>query len=591
MNRIKNNIKAIVGLLIVWFAMSSCEELRFGNDFLDQQPEQIGLTVDTIFDSQYFANQVLTKAYTSLPYPIPYGNNYAMGGDLLESITDHSYSICHYAAGQSQYYIGVYNSTTEMKNQKYYFSRPSVWEGIRKAWLMVEHVDKVPDMSDGEKARAKAEAKMIVATHYVDMLRHLGGVPIIDHAVDVNEVMHYPRATVENTVNFIVELIDESKNDLEWKVSNTADDGRMTKGYALGLKLRTLLFAASPLFNSATPYMDGEASTKKLTWYGNYDANRWEQARLAGQEFFDALSAEGGYELIQATEATEEAYRKAYNDAYFTRGNTEVLLSIRTGYKNNYNNRFTGGADNFARCQNPTLKYVNLFPYADGSDFPKDFDWSNVQTDPYVGRDPRFYETVLTSGRPYAGATSELFVGGNHRKEATSIGTGFLMYKFSQDYTSATAVGAVDNYPHLRLAEVYLSYAEAINEAKGGPDAKAYECVNTVRSRVGLSPLSPGLDQAAFRKAILKERACELGYEGCHWFDIVRWKDEAAFKDDIQGINQFIDASKPTGYRYEVFTIAPERHWKTNWSPKWYLSAFPKVDLEKDYGIIQNPGW
>ncbi len=582
----------IYGILIVITAalFTSCEDVRFGDNFLEQQPESFGVTLDTVFNNRFNAMQVLTKAYTTLPYAIPTGTSIKLGGDLLDALTDLSYSVVSYGGAQRLYYTGSYSAGTEGANSKYLFTDGSAWTGIRFAWIFIENVDRVPDMSAAEKARAAAEAKVIIATHYADMVRHFGGVPLLDHAISVNEEFVFPRQTIEKTVDFIAKLIDEAAPALEWKESDENDNGRMTKAYALGLKLRVLLFAASPLFNSDQPYFAGDASTKKLTWYGNYDANRWKLAEAAGKAFMDELVANGRYDLVKSNTASETAYREAFRKAYFERDNGEVLLSTRLNFKNNFAGRFCGGSDNFASGQTPTLNFVNLFPKADGTDFPVDFDWANAPVDPFANRDPRFYETILTNGRAYKGRLSQLYVTGLDRNDAAKDGTGLLLYKFSQDYTSATSLGAVDSWPYLRLAEVFLSYAEAINEANGAPNSVAYDMVNRVRNRVGLSDLPAGLNQQQFREAVLRERACEFGYEEVRWYDIVRWKIESAFTNPIQGVNMFADVTKPTGYRYELFTLKA-RAWKDNWSAKWYLSAFPSEEVDKKYGITQNPGW
>ena len=86
---------------------------------------------------------------------------------------------------------------------------------------------------------------------------------------------------------------------------------------------------------------------------------------------------------------------------------------------------------------------------------------------------------------------------------------------------AADRVGRPIQWPYLRFAEVLLSYAEALNEFNGGPDALAYDCVNRVRNRVGLGNLPTGLSQVNFRKAILKERALEFGFEEVRWFDLI----------------------------------------------------------------------
>ena len=580
-----------VGLFIAVLSFSSCEELKFGNDFLDQKPEQIGINLDTVFSKKYYAMQVLTKAYTTLPYGIPAATGPKLAGDLLDAITDLSYSTLTYGGGKLLYYVGAYSAGKEGNQSKYLFNNASAWNGIRYGWLMVENVDRVPDMTELEKKRAKADAKLIIATHYADLLRHFGGFPYLDHAVTVNEAHYFERQTFEQSVSKIVGLINDAMYDLEWRVSDKNDDGRMTRAYAMGLKLRVLLFAASPLFNDNEPYLAGDASDAKMTWYGNYDVNRWKEAEAAGKAFMEELERNSQYDLVQPVTETVDGYREAFRKAYFTRDNGEVLLSVRRNYKNNYADIFCGDPNNYAQVQCPTLAYANLFPMADGNDFPADFDWASAPVDPFANRDPRFYETILTNDRPYKNRKSQLYVGGLDRTSASKDGTGLLLYKFSQDYTTATSVGAVDIWPAMRLAEVLLSYAEAINEANGGPNTEAFDLVDRVRKRVGLSGLDRSMDQKEFRQAVLRERACEFGYEEVRWFDIVRWKNAEAFKAPIQGVNMFIDKTKPTGYRYEIFTITPERVWKNQWSPKWYLSAFPTNEIDKAYGLVQNPGW
>lgn len=79
-------------------------------------------------------------------------------------------------------------------------------------------------------------------------------------------------------------------------------------------------------------------------------------------------------------------------------------------------------------------------------------------------------------------------------------------------------------WPFLRLAEIYLSYAEALNEYNGSPNAQAYDAVDKVRARVNLPGLKKGLGQKEFREALLRERACEFGYEEVRFFDLIRWK-------------------------------------------------------------------
>ncbi len=591
----KNRLKNIALALSFSLVISSCSEFSLGGGFLDQTPESTGVDTDVLFSSKYYADQVLTTAYTQIHYPINWSQSgYDRMIDRSDALTDISHSANGYA-GANNYYTGAYSSMTLSKNTLYYFLGSKTWTGIRYSWLVIENVDKVPDMTTSAKNRAKAEAKMLIATHYADMFRNFGGVPILRKSISTADEFVFPRASAQETLDFILELINDAIPYLEWRVSNANDDGRMTAGYARALKLRVLVFAASPLFNSNEAYLSG-ADDK--TWFGAEDPTRWSTAVTAGAEFFAANSG-NEYKLNPAATEDETGYRKAFRDAYFTRNNPEMILGIRRSYTNSYSNSFCGGSDNFAKSQNPTMKYFEMFPMSDGSDF--DFDWTKKNNDenPFADRDPRFYETILSANVDYGGRKSELWVGGDDRTtESTS--TGLKMYKFSQDYTSTTSIGHIDCYPGMRLADVMLNYAEALNETDNR--ALAAEYVYKVRNRVGLtiptqSSLS-GYSKSELRSFILDERARELGYEDSRWYDLVRWKMADCFTTPMEGLNMYRDATNSTTpdatYTYEVYTAPTTVRtawWGGSWTAKWYLNALPSTEVNKGYGLTQNPGW
>jgi hypothetical protein len=380
-------------------------------------------------------------------------------------------------------------------------------------------------MYDSEMLERKAEAKIIMAVAYSQILRNIGGVPWIDHATGVNEKMHFPRLSFKESVNRIVGLIDEAIPHLKWK-QDVVNDGRMTKAGAMALKLRVLLFAASPTFNGAPWH--AEADT--LVCYGNYSKERWEDAKDAGKDFYDMLNRVGEYALTAPKSETHHERRMAFRSGYYDRGGTEVLISSRKGFDETVHNPYFGER----YYMGPTLEYVNMFSFADGNEFPDDFNWSNPSTEPFYNngvalRDPRLYETVAVPGelRYFNGAAAPVYSENPNFRIGAS--TGFMMMKFIlNDWTDRA--GRPTQWPILRLPEALLSYAEAINEANGGPNAIAYECVNKVRNRVGLPDLKEGLSQEAFRQAVLKERALELGFEEVRWYDMVRWGREDLFR-------------------------------------------------------------
>ncbi len=602
---------------------TACEDLAFGEKFL-QKPPSTDVTIDTIFSTAEYARRVLWYSYTRMPMGIDDGNRQT-GMDIcsIEGLTDLCHSIVGYGGVEGHYYSGSYNAAAEdnfidgSHNTKFRFYNFGAWQCIRHAWILIENVDKVPDMSASEKLRLKAEAKTVIATYYAYMFRHYGGLPILDRSLDV-DVLDWPkRATVDETVKFIVRLCDEAIATTEFPWALPADeranwDGRVTKAAAAGLKLRTLLFAASPLFNNAQAYHPGVASDQHLTWYGDYQKSRWEDARKAGEDFFRQLSSGGYYKLVKKEDTSAGTYRQAFQDAYFTRSVPELIISVR---RNIYTTSNIPRLDQAVRWGGfcPTKEYFDMFPMADGSDF----DWNNPEhrANPFINRDPRLNETILLDNDNYQGRKCEVYQelatpqtsypdGGalaadkdNYPKGRdwmtgklgnTSLGSGIAGRKFALD-RGGEFTNRLYQYPHMRLAEMYLSYAEALNECDRTSEAFPY--VNEVRARVGLKPLS-GLNKEQLREAILRERALEFGWEDVRFFDLIRWKREDIFTKKLTGLN--IYKNKNTGeYKFSILALPRERAWwKTNgFSPKWYLSAFPAQEINKNYGLIQNPGW
>jgi hypothetical protein len=197
-------------------------------------------------------------------------------------------------------------------------------------------------------------------------------------------------------------------------------------------------------------------------------------------------------------------------------------------------------------------------------------------------------------------------MGGRERgntSESQAAASGMGLYKFIQDKTTATSIGAPAQWPYLRLAEIYLSYAEALSQANRTEEA--FTWVDQVRARVGLNGLKesyPGKSwtKEAFLEEVLRERSCEFGLEDVRWFDLVRWKRADDFKKRLYGVRIYRVYRKgavvPNRYSYKKFTLF-KRSWQdsddgtNNFDPKWYLAAFPIAEIYKDYGLTQNPGW
>ena len=590
MNNIIKGFCILLGAL--W--MSSCSDLTFWNDFLDNQPESSGATTEIMFSSKENAEKVLTKAYTGLLYGITTTSEARLGGNVLESLTDlcHSYRNNIGDGPSTLYYNGMLSPTSIETKAAYMYAAQSDWTTIRYAWLFIENADKVPDYSFSERNKRVAEAKVLIALSYFRMMRYVGGVSWLDHAIDVNEAMDFPRQTFETTVNNIVALLDEAIPVLDWKQA-PLNDGRMSRAGAMGLKVQVLLWAASPTFNSDAKW---HPEADEYTCYANYSKARWERAETAAREFFTELESKSEYALTLPEEGAEDMHRArrlAYRQGYYDRGGTEVLISIRKGYLPSIHDTYY--AQRY--YTSPTLNYVDMFPWADGTEFPEDFDWANPPKQPFFiaegkdkmipTRDPRLYENVACPGETYFnGTTAPVYT--NHQDY--KAGQGFLIMKFNLQEASDRN-GRPVQWPYLRLPEIMLSYAEILNELHG-PTSQAQALVNEVRARVGLSAIPDDLDKKQFLEAVLKERALELGFEEVRWFDLVRWGRKEDFIKQLYNLRSVgNDKNHPTSFTFEKVKLDVTRYWADNWDTKWYLAPIPQKEINKKYGMTQNPGW
>lgn len=624
-------VAAFVGTTVV--TTSCVDEIKFGDSFLEKAPG-VAVTQDTIFGKADYARRFLWDTYSKLYYGLATNWNDVdgkMNTGMFETLSDCWHSHNAWDGVNRKYYSGSYIAGDEDSGNdtRFGYTKENSWQAVRAAWLFIENVNRVPDMDEAEKERLAAEAKVIIASRYFDMFRHFGGLPIIDKVYDVASQYELPRATVEATVNFMVGLLNDAANVLPWDLTADGESnwqGRFTKAAAMGLKCKILLFAASPLFNDSEPYSreePQEAVVNHQVWYGGYRPELWAECLDACEKFFLELNTHSYYSLVQSTGMTSEDYRKAFNTAYFMRqDNTELLISTRIIGKYNWDWWYYWGDWIGNGGYTPTEEYVSMFPLADGTPFS----WNNSEaaTNPFFidnnynkpNRDPRLYETILVNGAKFSGRSVELWLGGRENvssteKETGAYATGFGLYKFFKEGKGSLA-GNYLEWPYLRLAEVYLIYAEAL--LKNNQLKEAIDQIDIVRSRVGLKGLvacNPTknllTDADALMEEILRERACEMGLEDVRLFDMIRNKRADLFQKPLHGLKieradggsgswsdkgESVRGPFPTKFTYTKFQLVnTSRSWWSNFNSKWYLSAFPPSEVNKNYGLTQNPGW
>lgn len=646
--RIKaSTIVFAVAVLAGMGSMNSCvEEISVGNRFLDKQPG-VDVTIDTIFVKGENAKRFLWHIYGAMHNPFTYTG--ALWYSHADALTDICQSYCGWHM-VSAYYQGSLTESDQDNgtNLRMPFinnsDRVGIWRTVREAWQFIENIDKVPDLDDNEKSQLRGEAYVIMASRYLDAFRNFGGLPKVDRAFEAADIVDGRRMSVLETAEFIDSLIQAAIDEpgLPFYVKDQANNsGRLTKGSAYGLRVKLWNFVASPLFNNEKPYMEFTRNEENQdihqVWTGGYQPELWQKALKACEDFFQANSANGNYfALVQPTGTTEQDYCNAFRAAYWFRGNSEKVIEVHAGpgtdaWNGDWN---VEGMDEFGMALF-TLEYMEMFGMADGRNFPYDyvFNTDNPENvDIFVNRDPRLYETMVVNRNnlveQYGGLSStELWQGGNidqnFNPQVTDNpwSTRLKLFKYLRD--NGYAAYYPTNYAYLRMADIHLCYAEAL--AQTGNLQKACDEMNKVRARVGLGKvevMNPELNLTTnkdnFIDQLFQERACEFGYEDVRWYDLIRYKRSDIFKKQVHQLRMWrkdADGKRmdPADYGGNT-SLQPGEPWPSciyekipctnnirvwwdtadqasKWSEKWYLAPISRNEINKGYGLNQNPGW
>lgn len=618
-----NNIyKTCLLFFISSYVLVGCD---VGNSFLEQPPE-LKYSLDSAFATAERAREVLWNAYSTLPYGHGYGKDNE-GGQVgwisyksgIGGGSGSPYQVPIWcmtdlmrfrmtSGSMTEWMKGTITAQNAHNHAKYNWKNRLGWNGIRISHIFMDNIDKVADMDNAEKRRLVAEAKIIIATHYVEMFHHYGGVPYVDKAFDPNDELVATRITVMETVDKVCTLIDEAIPDLPFVLDDPALwSGRLTSAAAMGLKVKFLLMAASPLFNSDQPYMDGEAATMHLVWTGGYKRELWEKLKVACEDLLTRLEGQSYYKMINTGDP-----RLDYRAGYLER-TEETLYSTRTVYRwlSPTQPEIIRNQHWWADCT-PLHNYAIKFPMKNGMSInnpASGYDPAN----PYYNRDPRLYEALLVNGGNFQSRKMELYAGGQDRITLRNIfaDAGYKLFKWKLNLQ--TSERKANQWPYFRIPDLYLIYAETLNELNNGPTAEAFVYVNKVRERVQVGPIEDFIGKPAgqitkqeFLDAVLNERVLELGCENARWFDMVRYKMEDVFtaKDlamDVyvkEGVSMStaiirdIELSEHDQYfDYEVTELTDGFRWQSEFSPKYYLDPLPFNEIQKGYGLIQNPGW
>ena len=585
-----------------------------------EKPQGGTFTVDTVFHTKLNADAAIAQMY-NLSIPTWFPTTVANDMPRPDMVTDElyfihpSYDWVGQTWNQASYTTG--NETIDATIDRGGFG--SHYLAIRQANLVLKNIDEVKDADDSWKQQVKGQALFCRAMQHFELFRQYGGIPIVTDPLSGTENIKIRRSSVASTVDSIVAWCDNAAALLPpgW---GAADYGRVTSLAAKALKARVLLYAASPLYNTP-PTMQGDVQGARyggaqdtVLAYPDYDKERWHTAANAAKAVLDAASASGVAIYNTGKPETtphDDSYAglgdyEAVSNVY---GNSELILVNTTNMDANggflWGNWITSKVREaqWAVKNNVPVEFLQQYQKRDGSQWTLPLNSSGDDFPAWIqgqNLDPRFYQTVLYDGMWYNSTRGVLayYIGDGGQYPTTDFGKsdagedGYALetYKF---------IARIDNFsdkhfawPVFRLAEFYLSYAEALNEYQG-PTGDPESYINQIRQRAGMPPVSTGsIDD--FRSAVQNERTIEFAYEGHRLNDLQRWlKAYTVLNTALHGIQTQANAGSGT----------LKRNWKVVsfmtriWPKKYYYVPFPSAEVSDNYlgdgksWNGQNPGW
>lgn len=552
-------------ILLLVTGLSACLLTSCKKDFLDRQIST-ELTESEVFSSYARTRDFLIGTYAYLPDG--FGR---IGNAMLDAGTDDAE---YTAEGNDiqRYNTGSWNPYANPDDN---WNR--AYTAIRRTNLFLEQSGNVnldnyklnPDASAqqtyhnmmADLERWRYEARFLRAYFYFELVKRYGGVPLITRTLDINEDLDMPRTAYDDCIRFIADECDSAAAHLLPKAPDV-DLGRVTKGAALALKSRALLYWASPLNNP-----------------GQLPA-RWELAARAAYDVLDLNI----YQL-------ENDYRALFRS--FT--SSEIIFSHRYAASNTFERaNYPIGYDGGQSGTTPTQNLVDAYEMTDGSPFS----WSNPThaAAPYDNRDPRLGMTVIVNNTQWKGRVVEAWTGGKDGKGLDRASkTGYYLKKHvDENLDLLLDRTSVHTWILFRLGEIYLNYAEAMNEAYG-PDADpegygltATAALNKVRERASVhmpALLAGQWQQDTFREKLRNERRVEMAFEEHRFWDVRRWKlGTQLFNAPVYGVN--ITRAQAGTFTYAPFVLEsrvflPHMHWY----------PVPQAEKIKSPSLEQTPGW
>ena len=600
----------IVFAALALAAAVSCEK------FLDKAPDE-NLTLDDVFTNRLNTRAFLASAYSYLPYHADqnWDNNFTGSCDEEEVAygAHYTHAMCN----------GAWAPTDGSVSPIW----TSMYEGIRKVNLILENADRCKEATADEIRWWKGESYFLRAFFHFMIFRAYGPIPIVDHVIDINEdIASIVRATADDVANFIAADCDRAAEYLidkdRW---GEADYARATRIAALGLKSRVLLYVASPLYNGNPVFADlkDPVSGKNLISQ-TYDAEKWKRAADAAKACIDAAEAVG-HALYTADLATDPV--KNYQNIFNVNWNQEVLWGRNNGNGDHWLNCSDPTSFGCYAIFDPTQEMVDAYEMEDGSTpitgyaadgitpiinpasgysetgfttTAREGRWTVDVSNMYAHREPRFYASINFAGAiwktsrasnwtlPHVNEFWYYGIDGKNNAGSDYCKTGYLIKKLHYPNRIPWQSTPLQVWIYIRLGEIYLNYAEALNEYSGPVD-DVYTYVDAIRTRAALPGLAAGLTKDQMRERIHHERRIELAFETHRWFDVRRWMEGESQNKPIHSMNIWEGTSQTDPAFYKRIEVE-KRVFET---PKHYFYPIPQSEIDKNvkHNMVQNLGW
>ncbi|WP_308278093.1 RagB/SusD family nutrient uptake outer membrane protein [Prevotella sp.] len=645
----KRNILKLFCALSLICGFASC------TDYLDKTPDST-VNADEAFKNFTNFQGFVEEVYNCIPNK---ESNYwccsfNWGEDeILNTGLGDSHETAHFDLGDYRYWYSDpqsflhSNGLSSTSNDKFSHSLEHAWYCIRKCNLGLENLEKMTNCTQEEKNIIKGQLLFFRAWWHEELMEFYGGMPYVDTVLDGSQALTLPRLSFQECATKCAEdfraAADLLPNDWDKTVIGKKtlgkNDLRITKVCALGYLGKVLLWAASPLNN-----LKAEVGASK-----NGDTYRYnvEFAAKAADALGEALSevnsgktpyalAEYKYSNIYDHEAADGSSSN-FSDIFRTTGkgwkqpgSTEAILRAPYIGANGSNWNFTKNwgikineiVQHDALIHQPTANYVNYYGMANG--LPLDDPESGFDpTHPFKGRDPRFYHDIIFDGFKYINTTIgkehpdyqfkyvQMYTGSNLRSSSSQgCRTGYYCQKLVPHQANRydgmyNWGGALQcDLPYMRLADIYLMYAEA-GAAVQGANYKSNKCnltaedaINVLRDRVEAGHVAAkfAADKQKFMDEVRRERAVELAFEGFRWNDLQRWLLLTEYPYNIKTSQEFkrvgnYDFTKKDPRDAEVTGWSQKTILTRDFSEKHYLLPLKQSDVYLYPEFGQNPGW